>query len=752
MPVLPDKNSFGKRPVADYIRPIIQQQVDQTGNIMVAGGQQLQKFGGDLQDSMDEFDYQKSKADFYFKNVPALDGFELDTDYSTMQQRYTEQATVFKNEALSGVRNPKIKAKLAAELDVDITQGVSKLDGLKKAKVKDYALAEYQEISKRNMDTYNSTNDAVAKEKIRAQQVKSASSLESIGVSKDYIVKDLQKWDEDATKTQGHIDALKDPDGVRNAVKIKLGITPPPPKDKTAKLPSFTPEVNTAIDTAAAKHNVPVEYMYVTADIESGGDPTKKNPNSSAAGLYQFLDSTAARMELTDKYDATASAEAAAKLYNESKTNLQSKIGREPTNAEVYLAHQQGDGGAALLLNNPNKPAIDILTTAYKKEYGKDAAKIARQALLNNGGKVDMTAAQFAERWTNEYARRAGGSVSNAARGTASTPVTGPYAYINSMNTDDALELYSKSEKAIKEAGSELAFNNVQKTADILTSVNTGQIDLKTLKSDSNLSETDKVIAQAVLLGDEASIDAILGMAKSGVIKEDIDGLDSYSLMERGNQVVDEFKLNREKDPTAAIQMAMQKLNSIKTTALFARAVNEKSKGGKGLTAEQFNKIMKSVRASSVEVYNQFKGGDVANIGGYNLIPGNMPLRDIHDRIGKLTSMPEKRAELTGYAFAIADSMNIDLYDSSKSPTETLTISDKVMSQLKVLRAKQLNINLPSDKPASAALTASGIEQLGSVPAGTKGDKKISVSYTIMEDAAGNKAKVFKDGTIEEIK
>lgn len=135
------------------------------------------------------------------------------------------------------------------------------------------------------------------------------------------------------------------------------------------------------------QYGLPQGYLSRTAQIESGGNPNAQNPNSSAGGMFQFIDSTANQYGLTNKFDPMASADAAARLARDNRAVLLQALGREPTAGELYLAHQQGAGGAAQLLKAGNAPAASVV--------GADAAR------LNGGG--GMSAADFANQWTGRF-------------------------------------------------------------------------------------------------------------------------------------------------------------------------------------------------------------------------------------------------------------------------------------------------------------------------------------------------------------
>jgi len=164
-----------------------------------------------------------------------------------------------------------------------------------------------------------------------------------------------------------------------------------------------------AFAQAGERYGVSPSYLSRTAQIESGMDPNAHNP-SGATGLMQFVPSTARQYGLTNPRDPNASIDAAARLAADNKRTLAASLGRDPSDAELYLAHQQGAGGAAKLLANPNVPAADI---------------VGRQAVIQNGGRPDMTAGEFAGMWTNKYSGGEAGPPVQVADASGRVPVGG---------------------------------------------------------------------------------------------------------------------------------------------------------------------------------------------------------------------------------------------------------------------------------------------------------------------------------------
>lgn len=134
--------------------------------------------------------------------------------------------------------------------------------------------------------------------------------------------------------------------------------------------------------------------MARAAQLESTMNPGARNPNSSATGLFQFTKGTARDYNLDDRTDPVASSDAAARLWRDNLAKLERKLNRTITQPELYLAHQQGAGGAGKLLANPDARAVDVL---------------GRKQVMNNlppsmqkvGSK--MSARDFSNMWMKKF-------------------------------------------------------------------------------------------------------------------------------------------------------------------------------------------------------------------------------------------------------------------------------------------------------------------------------------------------------------
>jgi len=162
-------------------------------------------------------------------------------------------------------------------------------------------------------------------------------------------------------------------------------------------------KIATSIKQAAGTTGVSFEYLLATAKMESNFNPKAAATTSSARGLYQFIDQTwlgtvkeagsqlgygkyadaisksqsgayyindpsmrSSIMKLRD--DPEAASSMAAVLTQSNSFKLTGRIGRRPTDNELYMAHFMGVGGAAKLIanaeDNPNASAARLFPNA----------------------------------------------------------------------------------------------------------------------------------------------------------------------------------------------------------------------------------------------------------------------------------------------------------------------------------------------------------------------------------------------------
>jgi hypothetical protein len=166
---------------------------------------------------------------------------------------------------------------------------------------------------------------------------------------------------------------------------------------------AILPQIAGAIRQAASSTGASFEYLLTTAQIESRLNPSAQAATSSAGGLYQFIDQTwlstvksagaafglgqysqaivqapdghfevpnaAARTAIMKlRSDPNVSAMMAGAFARNNAAQLASSLGRQPSEAELYLAHFLGADGAGKLISaavsNPQANAAAMFPQA----------------------------------------------------------------------------------------------------------------------------------------------------------------------------------------------------------------------------------------------------------------------------------------------------------------------------------------------------------------------------------------------------
>ena len=164
--------------------------------------------------------------------------------------------------------------------------------------------------------------------------------------------------------------------------------------------------VQTAIKNAAASTGADFQYLLTTAQRESALDPKAHAPNSSASGLFQFLDTTwlqmvkeagpsyglaayadsitrtesgryvadpAMRQAILDlRTDPAANATMAGAFTQQNSQYLTEALGRQPSAGELYVAHFMGAAGAAKLITMASNDADANAAQAFPRQAGSN--------------------------------------------------------------------------------------------------------------------------------------------------------------------------------------------------------------------------------------------------------------------------------------------------------------------------------------------------------------------------------------------
>ncbi len=184
------------------------------------------------------------------------------------------------------------------------------------------------------------------------------------------------------------------------------------PIQRTSSVPV---KVQNAITQASRRTGASFEYLLNTAKRESAFRTNAKSPSSSATGLFQFIEGTWLKVVKEDgdrlglshiaknirktssgqyyvpnrgkrreilalRNDAETSALVAAAYTEHNEKYVRGRIGRMPTDGELYLAHFLGPGSAAKMIRlaeqRPDSPA---------NRYFPAAARANKSIFYKNG-------------------------------------------------------------------------------------------------------------------------------------------------------------------------------------------------------------------------------------------------------------------------------------------------------------------------------------------------------------------------------
>jgi hypothetical protein len=143
---------------------------------------------------------------------------------------------------------------------------------------------------------------------------------------------------------------------------------------------ALSPEVVDAINAAAAANGLDPQMLFRFAKIESDYDPS--NRTGSYHGLFQLSGDEFKKYGGGNIYDPVDNANAAARKLAAESAQFQAQYGRAPTATDFYLIHNQGAGGYAAHMANPDAPAWQNM--AGTKEGREKGPGWARQAIWDN--------------------------------------------------------------------------------------------------------------------------------------------------------------------------------------------------------------------------------------------------------------------------------------------------------------------------------------------------------------------------------
>src|SRR5262245_52125106 len=137
------------------------------------------------------------------------------------------------------------------------------------------------------------------------------------------------------------------------------------------------PDYTDIIDKHARRVGIDPKWMQRIMQIESGGDSS--NRTGSYKGLFQLSDREfKAHGGTNNPYDPEQNTMAAANKLSAEALRFKQRTGRDATLKDLYMIHQQGEGGAAAHAANPDQPAWkSMASTVEGRQKGEAWAKKA---------------------------------------------------------------------------------------------------------------------------------------------------------------------------------------------------------------------------------------------------------------------------------------------------------------------------------------------------------------------------------------
>lgn len=153
--------------------------------------------------------------------------------------------------------------------------------------------------------------------------------------------------------------------------------------------------VQEIIIDVAKKNGINPALMLTMARIESNFNPNAVNRSSRATGLFQFLpmhfESGGYGLTPGNVKDPRTNATAGAKMIKNNIKCLEGKGIKVTEDWMVYLAHQQGCGGASALLSRRGQPLSSL------------PANIQRNVRANIGNRSISTVDEFLNLWKQKF-------------------------------------------------------------------------------------------------------------------------------------------------------------------------------------------------------------------------------------------------------------------------------------------------------------------------------------------------------------
>jgi len=381
--------------------------------------------------------------------------FDTDPDWRTYRPRYADSATQITADTSAGIRNAKLRSRWIEQANERNSSHMDRVLDRGTRLQKEEKEIEIDGVLERYRKIYAEAPDDATRRRVLDDIDVTVTAGQRTGLL------DMSRGE---AKRRAALDTVLREDAERRllagdsvAVMRDLGALRDPKAKPTGK--RFKPEVAIAIAQAADEVGVDQGMLETFARIESGGDPGAVT--GSYRGLFQLSkDEFAKHGGGGSIHDPVANARAAAIKLKAEMSTFEARYGREPTAAEIYLVHQQGEGGYDAHQRNPDRPAWqNMASTAEGRQKGEKWAKAAiwgnvpDDAKARYGSVDKMTSRDFMDLWAEKVDRIGGGGGTGVA--------SGPYARMSfsarhGLLTRAKIAMSAETQQDLKDAYQEI--------------------------------------------------------------------------------------------------------------------------------------------------------------------------------------------------------------------------------------------------------------------------------------------------------